>query len=248
MFLDSAIDRYKIPLKRPPWMRPSPPSGPHGALILKHLGSEMEKRWCILGEVLPTGALLLSPAARPWFVIRVKPRHERTVARALGEKGFAQLLPLHRCSRRWSDRIKVLDLPLFPGYVFCRFDFEDELRVLQTPGVRSVVSFGDGPAPMPEEEIKAIGAIVQSQIPAEPTSFLPCGHLVCITQGSLAGVQGFLQQVKNKTRLVVSVMLLQRSIAVEIDASWVVPLHPRALPHVPPEGGIPPAHSGSPSQ
>lgn len=198
----------------------------------------------MLGEVQPAGGMVSNQPADPWFVLRVKPRHEKTVARALGEKGFDQLLPLYRCRRPWSDRIKVLDLPLFPGYVFCRFDFKDGLRVLQTPGVRTVVSFGNGPAPMPDEEIKAIGAIVRSQTPAEPTPFVSCGQLVCITQGSLAGIQGILQQVKNKSRLVVSVKFLQRSIAVEIDASWVVPLHPRALPNLPPNGGIPPARGG----
>lgn len=177
-----------------------------------------------MGDVLPASASLCTPAGRPWFVLQVKPRHEKAVAQALGEKGLEHLLPLYRCSRRWSDRVKVLDLPLFPGYVFCRFDFEDGLRVLQTPGVRTVVSFGSGPAPMPDEEIKAIGVIAHSQTPAEPTPFVSSGQRVCITQGSLAGIQGFFQQVKNKTRLIVSVELLQRSIAVEIDASWVVPL------------------------
>ena len=158
-----------------------------------------------------------------WFALRVKPRHEKAVGTSLEAKGFNQLVPLYKCVRHWSDRIKVLELPLFPGYAFCRFQFADRLNVLHTPGVLGIVTAGKAPAPVQDEEIQAIAAIVASQAPAEPAAFLRTGQSVYVRTGPLAGVLGFLQEIKNKRRLVVSVTLLQRSVAVELDTGTVVP-------------------------
>ena len=157
-----------------------------------------------------------------WFALKVKPRHEKTVATSLEAKGYKQLVPLYRCARRWSDRIKVLELPLFPGYAFCRFEFADRLKVLQTPGVLGIVTIGKAPAPVRDDEIQAIATIVSSQVPAEPAVFLRTGQSVFIIKGPLAGVRGFLQEIRNKRSLVVSVTLLQRSVAVELNTDSVV--------------------------
>ena len=162
--------------------------------------------------------------AENWFALRVKPRHERLVATALHGKGYEEFLPLYRCRRKWSDRVKVLDLPLFPGYVFCRFDPNDRLPILTTPGVLLIVSSGKTPLPVDENEISAVRTIVESQLQVEPWPYLAAGHLVCVISGPLRGIEGFFLNCKRPGRLVVSVTILQRSVAVEMDSECVVPL------------------------
>ena len=165
-----------------------------------------------------------------WFALLVKSQHERSVATALHGKGYEQFLPLYSVNRRWSDRIKQLALPLFPGYVFCRFDINKRLGVLVTPGVLHVVGAGKVPLPVNDGEIEAIRSIVQSGLQAEPWPFLRLGQRVRIERGSLEGVEGILLAVKKPYRLIVSVTLLQRSVAVELDQDWATPVAPLSRP------------------
>jgi transcription antitermination factor NusG len=152
-----------------------------------------------------------------WYALTVKPNHERAAAQALECKGLETFLPLYRSRRRWSDRFKELDLPLFAGYVFCRFQGTDRGRILSTPGINSVVGFGNRPAAVAEREIEAVRAMVASGLPVGPWPFLKVGEKVRIEAGPLAGVEGILSQVKDRWRVVVSVELLQRSVAAEVD-------------------------------
>lgn len=152
-----------------------------------------------------------------WFALTVKPQHEKTAARALGVRGLEYFVPLYRARRRWSDRTKELELPLFPGYVFCRFAAGERAGVLATPGITSVVGFGRTPAPVAESEIEAIQRMVSSGLPVGPWPFLRVGQAVRIEAGPLCGLEGILVQLKDAWRVVVSVHLLQRSVAVEID-------------------------------
>lgn len=132
---------------------------------------------------------------------------------------------MYRSRRRWSDRFKQLDLPLFPGYLFCRFDYPDRVGpVLTTPGVIGIVSAGKTPIPVAEEEIEAVKRIVHSGLAAQPWPFLRVGSNVYIERGSLTGLEGFVISANKVHRLVVSVTLLQRSVAVEIDRDWVRPI------------------------
>jgi transcription antitermination factor NusG len=163
-----------------------------------------------------------------WYALRVKPNWERRVAEQLSRKGYQRFLPTYRCRRRWSDRWKELDLPLFPGYVFCRFDLKERLHVVQTPGVRLLVSFGRVPAPVREEEIHALQRIVNSGLQAGPWPYLRVGRRVRIEDGPLAGVEGILLEIRAKYRLVVSVTLLQRSVAVEVEGCRVLPVWDRS--------------------
>lgn len=165
-----------------------------------------------------------------WFALLVKSQHEKSVASALHGKGYEQFLPLYNVSRRWSDRIKQLALPLFPGYVFCRFDMNKRLGILITPGVLQVVGAGKVPIPVNDSEIEAIRSIVQSGLQAEPWPFLRVGQRVRIERGSLEGVEGILVAIKKTHRLIVSVTLLQRSVAVELDQDWATPLAPSSRP------------------
>lgn len=159
-----------------------------------------------------------------WFALLVKPHHEKTTAWALKAKGFEGFSPLHRRLRRWSDRLQELDAPLFPRYIFCRFGQQERLRVLMTPGVVSIVGIGKNPAPVEDSEIAALQAIMKSGLPAQPWPFLRVGQLVGIEAGPLKDLEGILLDFKSRQRLIVSVTLLQRSVAVEIERLWVKPI------------------------
>ncbi len=159
---------------------------------------------------------------RFWFALQVRSRHERVTAAALRNRGYEQFLPLYESRRRWSDRVKVLSLPLFPGYVFCRFAPSQRSAVLgEIPGVYGVVCSGRIPAPIDGVEIQALQAVVHSRAFAEPWPFLNMGGRVRIAEGPLKGLCGILIQTKQQQRLVLSVTLLQRSVAVEVDRAWI---------------------------
>jgi len=128
---------------------------------------------------------------------------------------------MYRQRKRWSDRIVVADVPLFPGYVFCRFDYWQRLPIMTTLGVVAIVGFGCDPAPIPDHEIQAVERVLKSGFAAEPHPFLRIGQRVRISHGALKGVEGVLLQKKSEWRLVVSVNMLQRSVSVEIDPVYV---------------------------
>ncbi len=158
----------------------------------------------------------------PWYGVRTRSNQERIAASALQRKGYEQYVPLYRCRRRWSDRIVTADVPLFPGYVFCRFDHTQRLPIVTTPGVVSIIGFGNDPAPIPESEIQAIETLLKSGLAAGPHPFLHEGQRVRINYGSLKDIEGILVKKKSDWRLVVSVNMLQRSVCVEIDRAWIV--------------------------
>src|SRR5258706_7499214 len=144
-----------------------------------------------------------NPAFR-WFALLVRSQHEKTVASVLQGKGYEQFLPLYSVRRRWSDRVKELATPLFPGYVFCRFDVNHRLGILVTPGVVQIIGAGKVPLPVDDSEIAALSAIVKSGLAAEPWPFLKVGQRVRIQRGSLEGVEGVLLAMKKPYRLIVS--------------------------------------------
>lgn len=166
-----------------------------------------------------------------WFALQVRSQHERAVSLALRDKGYEDFLPVCQIKRRWSDRVKRLEMPLFPGYLFCRFDVEKRLAILVTPGVQFIVGIGKIPTPIDDCEVVALQSIVKSGLPVEPWPFLKIGQRVRIEQGSLEGIEGILLTPKSSYRLVVSVTLLQRSVAVEIDRDWVTPISSPQLQH-----------------
>jgi transcription antitermination factor NusG len=157
----------------------------------------------------------------PWYAIRVRSNFEQTVSASLAARGLEAYLPVIKVRRRWSDRIKSIDQPLFPGYVFCRFDAGHRLPVLEAPGVIGPIAFGKQLAAIPEEEIAAIQTMLQSSLPVQPYPFLQTGQKIRIARGPLAGVEGIVVEIKREFRLVASVTLLQRSVSVEIDREWI---------------------------
>lgn len=160
----------------------------------------------------------------PWFALRVKSRTEKVVSMIARNKGYEEFLPLYQSRRKWSDRFKSVEMPLFPGYVFCRLNPEFRLPLLTIPGVMSLVGIGKIPAPIEEAEISAIRAAIGAGLSAEPYPFLEAGQRVRLAEGPLTGLEGLLVEVRKQHRLVVSVSMLKRSVAVEIDRHWVRPL------------------------
>ena len=165
-----------------------------------------------------------------WFALQVRARWERSTAVLLCGKGYEALLPTYKDKKRWNGRVKEVDSPLFPGYVFCRFEAQKRLPILVTPGVIAVVGRGRIPLPVEESEIAAIQTVVSSGVPAEPWPYLELGQRVRIEHNALAGLEGILINFKGSHRIVVSVSLLQRSVALEIDRSCVRVAGPARVP------------------
>lgn len=157
----------------------------------------------------------------PWFALQVRTRHEHWVASHLDGNGFELFLPLYKCRKRWSDRIKEAELPLFPGYLFCRLNPQDRLPVLKTPGVIQIVGFNRQPVPVDEVEISSLQRLVSSGMPNQPWPYLQVGEQVRIESGPLRGLEGRVVEFKGNHRLVLSITLLQRSVAVEMDSAFV---------------------------
>jgi transcription antitermination factor NusG len=143
------------------------------------------------------------------------------VSAHLEGQGFECFLPFYKSQRRWSDREKELDQPLFPGYLFCRFDFQNRRPLVVTPGVIQIVGIGKKPMPVEDREIEAIQLAISSGLPSQPWPYLEVGERVRVNYGSMSGLEGILASFKGVHRVVLSVSMLQRSVALEVDLAWV---------------------------
>lgn len=159
-----------------------------------------------------------------WYAVYTKHQHEKAASDALAQKGFEVLLPLYKVPHKWKDRTKVVSLPVFPCYVFLRTTLDSRLDILTTPGVFWIVGSAGRACPIPESDIEAIRRVTRSVAPVEPHPYLSCGEKVRVHSGPLTGVSGILTRIKNRYRVVISVELLQKAVAVEVDASIVEPL------------------------
>lgn len=162
--------------------------------------------------------------AHPWFAVRVRSNHERIASLHLEERGYEEFAPSYKMERRWSDRKREIEQFLFPGYVFCRMNPQNRLPVLTAPGVVGLVGCGKIPMAIPDDEIERIRRMVQSGLLLTPWPFLEVGQAVLIERGPLAGMEGILEEVKGKCRLIVSINLLRRSVGAEVDRHWVRPV------------------------
>jgi len=157
-----------------------------------------------------------------WYAVRVRNRHEKAVATALRNKGFEEFVPLYNSRRRWGQRTVEIELPLFSGYVFCRFDLgERRVPVATTPGVMGIVGFGGKATPLDEVEMAAIRRVIELGIAAEPWKYVQSGQRVRIEYGALAGMEGVFLGAKKKHQLLLSLTLLQRAVAIQVDESSV---------------------------
>jgi len=159
-----------------------------------------------------------------WHALYTRHQHEKVVAHALSSKGFEVFLPQYRAVHRWKDRHKEVVLPLFPSYVFIRGGLDRMLSIMTTPGVHSLVSWGGNPADIPSEEIESVRRMVESPFQVEPHPFLKSGDRVRVTSGPLEGIEGILVRKTKGFRLVLSVEMLSKSAAVEVDMTAVEPV------------------------
>ena len=167
-----------------------------------------------------------------WFAVQVWTGREHFCAAHLRARAYDVFLPCYQEQRRWSDRVKKTERALFAGYVFCRIPPAATDKIITTPGVIRIVSDQSGPLPVPAEEIDAIQRILATRRPTEPWQFLQAGERVRLETGPLRGTEGVVLTIRNRHRLVVSVSLLQRSVAVEIDPEWVTKSHPIGEPQI----------------
>jgi transcription antitermination factor NusG len=160
-----------------------------------------------------------------WFALHVKSRMEQTAGELLRTKGYETLVPTYKPAESGSS----VRMPLFPSYLFCRFDPNIRCPILTTPGVIRVVGYGKSPAVVCDAEIEAVRRIVLSPLEAKPHEYLHAGQVVIVKLGPLRGVVGKVVRLRNATHLIVSVSLLQRSISVEINSRWVDPVQNPAV-------------------
>ncbi len=155
--------------------------------------------------------------ARNWYALFTRHQHEKSVAFALSNKSHEVYLPLYRSVRRWQDRAKQIWLPLFPCYVFIREGMDRQLQIVTTPGIIHIVGWGGRPAIIPQTQLDSVRQIIESCLTVETHPYLQCGDRVRVKAGPLAGLEGILTRKKGMARLVVSMEMLGRSAAVEID-------------------------------
>ena len=162
-----------------------------------------------------------TPPKASWYALQVRSRKEGYVASQIQGQGYECLLPTYKSVRKWSDRMKEIEQPLFPGYLFCRFDFQNRRPVITTPGVLQIVGYGRTAIAVTDEEIQAMQLAVASEMPKHPWPYLEVGQRVRVNYGTLSGLEGILVNVKGNHRVVLSVTLLQRSVALEVETSWL---------------------------
>src|SRR6202167_6445906 len=159
-----------------------------------------------------------------WYALYTCPRHEKRVAEQVEQRRISCFLPLYRSVRRWKDRRKELDLALFPGYVFVQIALRDKLCVLQLPGAVQLVSFNGQPVALPEAEVETLRDRLCRAPYLEPHPYLQVGRRVRVHSGPLCGVEGVVMRKKDRLRIIVSVDLIMRSVAVEVDEADLEPL------------------------
>jgi transcription antitermination factor NusG len=160
-----------------------------------------------------------------WYAAYTAPRHEKRVTEQMQEREIESFLPLYKSTRRWKDRRKILDLPLFPGYVFVRMALRDRMQVLQLPAVVHLVSFGGKPAALPDAEMEALRRGLAGDLPLAPHPYLAVGRRVRVRSGAVAGLEGILVRRKQSFRVVLSIELIQRAVAIEVDEADIEPVH-----------------------
>ena len=187
-------------------------------MSLGMVGGPHEKAFCEIGEGSATESF--------WFAVKTRPRHEKKVSSSLDDKGIQSFLPLHRERRRWSDRYRLVESPLFLQYLFVRLPMSSEsrVRVLQTDGVVQLVGAAGRGTPIPDEQIENLRPIIAQGIPTTVHEFLRIGERVRIRSGVLQGIEGILSEVKNDKSLVISVDLIEKSLAIRIDGYEVEPV------------------------
>jgi len=190
---------------------------------------EGSEKTCFEDDIGPAGTDLpfgLDPDVHlsRWYALYVRSRHEKVVENGLKGKGYPAFSPFYRTRRKRVDRIAEVDVPLFPGYVFCLFDPNKRLPILMTPGIVGVVGPGNRPEPVDDTEIASIRTLALSGRPVQPWPFLRSGQRIRLQAGPLTGTEGIFLRVKDEYHLVVAITLLQRAVSVVVEKNAVSPL------------------------
>lgn len=165
----------------------------------------------IVAQTAPTSG------SENWYALYTCPRHEKLVAEQMKRRSLTCFLPVYRSVRRWKDRRKELELALFPGYVFVQMDLKKKLKVLEVPGAVRLVSFNGQPAALPASEIETLKSRLSGTRGVEPHPYLRAGRRVRVRSGAMEGLEGIVVRRKDRCRIVFSIDLLKRSVAVEVD-------------------------------
>ena len=168
----------------------------------------------------PPPMFQIGETSSSWYVAYTCARHEKRVVQQLADRGIPSLLPVYRSIRRWKDRKKELEMPLFPGYCFVQMDLRQKTILLQLPGVVDLVMFQGKPAPVSPQEMQAV-CLSAGSAGLQPHPYLRIGRRVRVQHGPMTGVEGILVRWKDRMRIVISVSLIQRSLAVEVDEADV---------------------------
>jgi transcription antitermination factor NusG len=172
-----------------------------------------------------SATLPVDQGALNWYALYTCPRHEKRVAEQIEQHRISCFLPLYRSVRRWKDRRKELELALFPGYVFVRVALQDRLRVLRLPGAVRLVTFNGQPATLGDDEIEGLRQRLSVNRTMEPHPYLRVGRRVRVCGGPMQGLEGIIVRKKDSCRVVFSLDLIMRSVAVEVDEADVEPIH-----------------------
>jgi len=158
-------------------------------------------------------------APEQWYALHTRPRHEKIVNQRLSERGVQTFLPLIEQVRRWSDRKKILELPLFSGYVFakCTSHRNERLKAVRVDGVLELVGGRGEGSPIPEDQVEAVRTLLGKNVPWSLHPYLEIGQRVRITSGPLNGVEGILMARQGERTLVISVNAIQRSLAIRVE-------------------------------
>jgi len=184
----------------------------------------MTSHWTQLNPGNELGILRAANCEKKWYAAYTSANHEKRVAEQFVARDVEHFLPVYDSVRRWKDRRVTLQMPLFPGYVFVCMALRDRLQVQQVPGVAHLVGFDGSPAAIPDQEIDALRASLESGVRAEPHPYLTVGRHVRLKSGPLAGMQGILLRRKGNFRVVISIELIQRSVVVDVNEVDLRPL------------------------
>jgi transcriptional antiterminator NusG len=164
----------------------------------------------------------MADEASRWYAVATRSRHEKVVAEQLWQKQIECFLPLREVLSRWKDRRKLVQFPLFPGYLFVHVPVTARrLDILKVPSVVRLIGLHGAPEPIPDEQIRAVKTLVFSQLPYDPYPYLNAGDRVEIIRGPLRGLVGRLIEKKSRYRFVLAVDLIQQAVSCEIDAADV---------------------------
>jgi len=165
----------------------------------------------------------MSASELNWYAVTTRSRHEKVVAEQLWQKEIECFLPLHEVISKWKDRLKKVQFPLFPGYLFVHVPIQERrLDILKVPSVVRIIGFNGEPVSIPGPEVQAVKQLVFSTLPYDPYPYIVKGNRVEIVRGPLRGLQGNLVEKKGAFRFILSIDLIQQAVACEVDACDVV--------------------------